>query len=148
MAYLSDAMRHRPTVERRPAILLIEDDRDTREMYKTYLLSQGLKVVAARNGMEGFTRACETEPDIIVTDVMLPNIDGWELVERLRADSRTSRIPVVVVTGCTGPVFEDRARRLGCAKFLVKPCLPDTLASEIRRLLPPSRSASDSFKQV
>ena len=107
-------------------------------MYKTYLLAQGLNVVAARNGMEGFTRACETGPDVIVTDVMLPSIDGWELVERLGADTRTSRIPVVIVSGYTGPGFEDRARRLGCARYLSKPCLPDALADVIRRLLPSS----------
>jgi CheY-like chemotaxis protein len=65
--------------QRRPVVLLIEDDRDTREMYKTYLLAQGLNVVAARNGMEGFTRACETGPDVIVTTSCCPTSTAGSL---------------------------------------------------------------------
>jgi two-component system cell cycle response regulator DivK len=114
---------------------IVDNDADTREMYAAYLTFQGFQVVKAKSGMEGFTRACETRPDLIVTDLGLPNISGWDLVRRVKADDRTKAIPVVVLTGWTGPQLHEQARQLGCARLLLKPCLPDALLDEIRQVL-------------
>jgi CheY-like chemotaxis protein len=120
---------------RRPLVLVVEDHHDTRDLYDAYLCLQGFDVLTARNGMEGFTRACESRPDVIVTDLILPTIDGWELVRRLKADERTNVIPIVVVSGWVLTSAQEKAEQLGCASFLAKPCLPEVLTNEIRRVL-------------
>jgi two-component system, cell cycle response regulator DivK len=118
-----------------PLVLLVEDHPDTRDLYAAYLSLMGFSVQTARNGMEGFTRACESRPDVLVTDLIMPNIDGFELVRRLRADRRTTLIPIVIVTGWTVASVQKTARQLGCASYLLKPCLPEVLADEIQRVL-------------
>ena len=86
-------------------------------------------------GTEGFTRACEIRPDLILTDLGLPSLDGWEVIRRLKADTRTKQIPVVVITGRSTPELRDVAAKLGCASLLTKPCMPDDLINEIERTL-------------
>jgi CheY-like chemotaxis protein len=117
------------------SVLIIEDEQDTREVYAELLAHVGFDVVTARTGTEGFTRACETLPDVILTDLGLPSIDGWEMIRRLKADSRTRDIPIVVVTGRFTPTVRDVAARLGCKSLLLKPCLPGELIAELERTL-------------
>ena len=117
------------------SVLIIEDEQDTRDLYGFVLKEAGYDVVLARNGMEGFTRACESQPSVIVTDLGLPSIDGWEMIRRLRADNRTREIPVVVVTGSSTPALQDVAAKLGCASVLNKPCSPDELVGEIQKTI-------------
>ena len=116
------------------SVLVIEDDQDTRDMYAELLKYNGFEVLTARNGMEGFTRACESSPNVILTDLGLPNIDGWEVIRRLRSDTRTKTIPVVVITGRGTPELTEMASQLG-ARLLLKPCAPDALIDEITRSL-------------
>ena len=119
----------------RRSVLVIEDEQDTRDMYVVLLGHSGFDVVTARTGMEGFTRACEIRPDLILTDLGLPSLDGWEVIRRLKADTRTKQIPVVVITGRSTPELHDVAAKLGCASLLTKPCMPDDLINEIERTL-------------
>jgi two-component system, cell cycle response regulator DivK len=124
---------------RRPVVLIVDDDPDTRELYATTLPSADLEAVGAADAVEAFRLARERRPNIIVTDLSLPKTDGWELIQSLRRDRLTSDIPIVVLTGYIAPEMQQRAKREGCAAFLVKPCLPEQLASELRRAL--TRSA-------
>jgi two-component system, cell cycle response regulator DivK len=117
------------------SVLLIEDEQGTREMYAQLLGYAGFEVVTARTGTEGFTRACEMRPDVILTDLGLPSIDGWEMIRRLKADSRTRDIPVVIVTGWSTPTLRDMAAQLGCASVLLKPCVPHELIAELQQTL-------------
>ena len=119
----------------RQLVLVVEDHQDTRDLYAEYLSLTGFEVLKARNGMEGFTRACESQPDVIVTDLLLPTIDGWELVRRLRADGCTKDIPIVLVSGWVTASAQETALRVGCASYLTKPCLPQVLVDEIRLVL-------------
>lgn len=80
-------------------MLIVEDDPDTSDLYGEFLSTCGFQPVKARNGVEAFTRACELQPDVIVADVVLPSIDGWEFVRRIKANDRTRTIPVVILTG-------------------------------------------------
>jgi CheY-like chemotaxis protein len=80
-------------------------------------------------------------PDIIVTELALRHHDGWELLLHLKQDVRTRHIPVVVVTADDRPSVRERAGREGCAAFVEKPCLPERLATELRRFL--SRNGSN-----
>ena len=104
-------------------------------MYGEYLRFSGFDVVQASNGMEALQQAVETSPDIVLMDLSLPVMDGWEATRRLKADARTAAIPVVAVTGHSLAGVSDNARAVGCASFVTKPCLPEDLVREIRRVL-------------
>jgi len=88
-------------------------------------------------------RAVDTSPDIILMDLSLPVMDGWEATRRLKADERTASIPVVALTGHALAGISEGAKKAGCDAFVTKPCLPEDLVKEIRRILdgPPSWSS-------
>ncbi|HEY1910326.1 MAG TPA: response regulator [Vicinamibacterales bacterium] len=119
----------------RPRVLLVDDYPDAREMYTEYLEFSGFDVVQAGNGIEALQRAADTAPDIILMDLSLPVMDGWEATRRLKADARTAAIPVVALTGHALAGISEGARNAGCDAFVTKPCLPEDLVNEIRRIL-------------
>jgi CheY-like chemotaxis protein len=119
----------------RPRVLLVDDYPDAREMYSEYLQYSGFEVIEAGNGMEALQRAAETAPDIILMDLSLPVMDGWEATRRLKADPRTAQIPVVALTGHALAGISEGAKKAGCDAFVTKPCLPDELVREIRKVL-------------
>jgi two-component system, cell cycle response regulator DivK len=120
---------------RKPIVLVVDDFADNREMYSEYLAFSGYEVIEAKNGKEAIDAAQERLPDIIIMDLSLPVMDGWEATRRLKADERTRRIPVVALTGHALAGHSKGAREAGCDSFLAKPCLPDQLVAEIRRML-------------
>jgi CheY-like chemotaxis protein len=125
-----------------PLVLLVDDVQDNREMYAEYLAYTGYAVDQASTGQEALDKAFAKSPDVIVMDLSLPGMDGWEATRRLKADKRTAAIPVVVVTG---HVLEKQARGAkdaGCDSFLVKPCLPNVLEEEIAKTLRPHSGAA------
>ena len=119
----------------RPRVLLVDDYPDAREMYTEYLEFCGFEVVEAGNGMEALQRALDTAPDIILMDLSLPVMDGWEATRRLKADKATASIPVVALTGHALAGISEGAKKAGCDAFVTKPCLPEDLVREIRRIL-------------
>ena len=98
----------------RPRVLLVDDYPDAREMYTEYLEFSGFDVVEAGNGMEALQRAVDTAPDIILMDLSLPVMDGWEATRRLKADYRTAAIPVVALTGHALAGISEGAKKAGC----------------------------------
>jgi CheY-like chemotaxis protein len=120
---------------RQPKVLVVDDHEDTRAMSVLVLRSQGFNAVAADGAATGFAEACSSRPDVIVTDLAMPDGDGWQLVHQLADDERTRDIPVVVVTACGTETVRERARVERCAGFFFKPCAPDALAGELRRLI-------------
>jgi len=123
------------TKNERPRVLLVDDFRDAREMYMEYLQFCGYDVVEASNGVEALERAIDAEPDIILMDLSLPVMDGWEATRRLKADERTASIPVVALTGHALAGISEGAKKAGCDAFVTKPCLPEDLVKEIRKIL-------------
>jgi two-component system cell cycle response regulator DivK len=123
------------TKSERPRVLLVDDYPDAREMYTEYLEFAGFEVVEAGNGMEALQRAIDCAPDIILMDLSLPVMDGWEATRRLKADQRTASIPVVALTGHALAGISEGAKRAGCDAFVTKPCLPEDLVKEIRAIL-------------
>src|SRR5258705_6920827 len=119
----------------RPRVLLVDDYPAAREMYSEYLEFSGFDVVEAGNGMEALQRAVDTTPDIILMDLSLPVMDGWEATRRLKADQRTKAIPVVALTGHALAGISEGAKQAGCDAFVTKPCLPEDLVREIRKIL-------------
>jgi CheY-like chemotaxis protein len=119
----------------KPLVLVVDDFQDNREMYCEYLAFAGFRVIEAANGQEAVDQAFEKLPDVIIMDLSLPVMDGWEATRLLKKDARTRTIPVVALTGHALAGHSKGARDAGCDAFLAKPCLPDELVAEIRRVL-------------
>jgi CheY-like chemotaxis protein len=118
-----------------PLVLIVDDHQDSSEMYAQALGLMGFEPITEATGERGFERACNIHPDVVVADVMLPGISGLELTRRLRDDDRTKDAAIIVLTGRAFGSDEHQATAAGCDRFLVKPCLPDELAVEIRKVL-------------
>lgn len=118
-------------------ILLIEDDHLNRDVIALYLRSSGYEVATACDGGEGLASALATLPDLVVLDMSLPVIDGWELVRRLRATTATSRIPVVAVTAYAMDGDRELCLAAGCDEYCSKPVNFQELIAKIERLLRP-----------
>jgi two-component system, cell cycle response regulator DivK len=120
----------------RPSVLIVEDDRDGRLLYVEWLQQAGFRVEQAHNGLQALERAVEATPDVVVTDLNIPGIDGFELTRRLRQDPRTRDVPVLAVTGYAAFAADPgRAERAGCDAVLPKPCSAEALEAAIRRLI-------------
>jgi two-component system, cell cycle response regulator DivK len=122
--------------ERPPLVLLVEDDRDTREMYSEFLSYSGLRVAEAASGRGALETARQQRPDVVVTDIAMPGMDGVELSRRLRSAAPTREVPIIAVSGnaCA------RAREAGLDVVLEKPCSPDHLLHVIEGVLDKPRS--------
>jgi CheY-like chemotaxis protein len=118
-----------------PLILVVDDYQDAREMYAEYLQYSGFRVAEAKNGNEAVTQARSLKPDLILMDLSLPGMDGWEATRVLKADEATRHIPIVALTGHALAGASEGARKAGCDSFVTKPCLPDDLVVEVRRML-------------
>jgi two-component system cell cycle response regulator DivK len=118
-----------------PLVLLAEDDRDSREMYVVALELSGFRTAQADSGPQALDRIADLAPDIVVTDLHLPGLDGYELCARLKQNPRTRAIPIVALTGSALSDDVERAQRAGCARVLIKPFPPDLLGREIVQVL-------------
>jgi two-component system cell cycle response regulator DivK len=133
----------------RPRVLVVDDYPDAREMYSEYLEFSGFDVIQAVNGVEALQRAVDAAPDIILMDLSLPVMDGWEATRRLKEDARTNSIPVVALTGHALAGISEGAIKAGCDAFVTKPCLPEDLVKEIRRVLerPPQSTPARKIRR-
>jgi two-component system cell cycle response regulator DivK len=125
-----------------PLILIVEDFDDAREMYRDYLEFSGFRVETARDGREAIDKAHSILPDLILMDLSLPGVDGWEATRLLKGDPATRHLLIVALSAHALAPEGDRARAAGCDGFIAKPCLPPDLVAEITRylkLLPESR---------
>jgi two-component system cell cycle response regulator DivK len=118
-----------------PLVLLVDDFADNREMYAEFLEFAGMRVAQAENGHEALERAFALLPDLIVMDLSLPGLDGWEATRQLKRDARTKAIPVIALTGHALAGHSQGAIDAGCDAFVTKPCLPERLFEEIQRML-------------
>jgi CheY-like chemotaxis protein len=114
-----------------PHVLLVEDDRDTREMYSEYLSYSGMTVTEAATGRRALEHAKQDRPDVVVTDIAMPEMDGLELSRQLRARQETRDVPIIAVSGQAS----ERAREAGADVVLDKPCEPERLLHVIEDML-------------
>jgi CheY-like chemotaxis protein len=112
-------------------VLIVDDDPATRLMCAINLELEGFIVLEATDGLSALARARSEQPDLVVTDVRMPQLDGFGLAEALRRDRRTRRIPLVFLSGETDATNQARAQRLGALAYLTKPVDPILLASRI-----------------
>jgi chemosensory pili system protein ChpA (sensor histidine kinase/response regulator) len=111
-------------------VLLVEDHVDSRAMYAEFLRVD-FRVVEAGDGVAALALMEQACPDVVVTDLALPRMDGFELIARIRGDDRLRNIPVIALSGYAGTEHEERARQAGSDLVLMKPCLPETLAEAV-----------------
>lgn len=117
-------------------ILLIDDDPENRDILKTRLELAAYRVVEAQNGEEGLALSISTRPDVIILDVMMPKMDGWQVCRLLKANPATNAIPVVMVTACSKQVEELRGYESGADDYMMKPWDPGRLLELIRKWVP------------
>jgi len=117
------------------SILLVEDNDDNRIVYATILRHHGYRVVEAFDGAEALAKVEAEHPDLILLDISLPHIDGWEVSRRLRSSEPTKGIRIVALTAHAMPGDRERARIEGFDGYLAKPCEPRAVLAEVRRLL-------------
>ena len=119
-----------------PALVLVVDDvAHGRDICSEYLEFRGFRVATAADGLEAIDKAFELLPDVILMDLSLPKIDGWEATRRLKQDERTRAIPIIALTAHALASAHDKAREVGCDAVVTKPVLPRDLEAEVRRHL-------------
>ena len=117
----------------RPTVLIVEDHEDSRAMYAEFL-RLSYDVLEATDGQHAWEIMQETLPAIVVTDLALPRVDGYQLIERIRQDERLRDMPVVALSGYSGRGLPAGGRTAGWDVELAKPCLPEDLLDAIVRL--------------
>ncbi|MBN1669161.1 MAG: response regulator [Anaerolineales bacterium] len=116
-------------------ILVVEDNEDNLSLLRLLLEREKYQVLTAQDGVAGLQLARQEQPDMILLDLAMPEMDGWELAQTLKADITTRRIPIIAVSAHALPKDRDRALASGCDGFIVKPFSIANLTAEIKRLI-------------
>lgn len=128
-------MRQEPH-SRSPLVLLVDDDPAIREWISEGLKRSGFRADEAADGEEAVAKARALGPDVVLLDLQIPGLNGWDVMRRLKADPATAHIRFIAMTGFSmDGAARQEARACGCDAFLAKPCLPETIALEIRLVL-------------
>jgi CheY-like chemotaxis protein len=114
-------------------VLLVEDNEDNRIIYSTVLRHLGYHVVEALDGMQAIELARSVKPDIVLMDISIPEIDGWEATRILRQDPLTKDLPIIALTAHALADDRERATAIGFTSYLAKPIEPRAVVAEVRR---------------
>src|SRR5262245_34936984 len=117
-------------------ILVVEDQEDNRQILRDLLGSVGFTMIEAGDGEEALTQAAKERPDLILMDIQLPVMDGYEATRRLKADPSTKAIPIIVVTSYALSGDEGKAKAAGCDAYVTKPYSPRQLLAKVKEFLP------------
>jgi two-component system cell cycle response regulator DivK len=117
-------------------ILVVEDQEDNRQILRDLLTNAGYNMIEAENGEEAIAAASAGRPDLILMDIQLPILDGYEATRRIKADPSLNAIPIIVVTSYALSGDEGKARAAGCDDYVTKPYSPRALLAKIREHLP------------
>ena len=120
-------------------ILIIDDDPIALELIEYALQQEGYETITASNGVEGLAKVRDEKPDLVVLDVMLPGLDGFEVCHRLRAEPETARLPILMLSAKAREVDIDTGRRMGATIYLTKPLDPSGLVVQVGTLLEQER---------
>lgn len=126
-----------------PTVLCIDDDPQIGETIGLRLRNYAVKVLSAHHGMQGFWQATRARPDLIITDMRMPQGSGDYLVERLRRNGDTRSVPVIVLTGRRDPELEGMMRQLGAQEFFTKPAPFGELLKAIAKYIPLAERADE-----
>jgi CheY-like chemotaxis protein len=128
-------------------ILIVEDNADTVEVYSYALRYLGYDAITARNGSDAVNLARSEVPDVILMDVMLPKIDGFEATSQIRSDPITGSIPIIAVTAMARPRDRDKCLEAGCDEYIAKPFAYKDLANAIKKVLSKPADNAGTIKQ-
>jgi two-component system, cell cycle response regulator DivK len=117
-------------------ILVVEDQEDNRVILRDLLSTAGYELIEATNGQEGVELAQKERPDLILMDIQLPVIDGYEATRRIKGDAALESIPIIAVTSYALSGDEAKARKAGCDGYVTKPFSPRQLLAKVREYLP------------
>jgi len=120
---------------RRRKILVVEDEPDFLELMRVHFKDEGFAIATARNGVDAVRKARSLQPDLILLDVMLPELDGFAVCEILRNDAATASIPVIMVTGLCGQMTRCAGIESGATEFVTKPTSPEFIVSKVKETL-------------
>jgi CheY-like chemotaxis protein len=131
-----------------PLVLIVDDYAEGREVCAEYFAFRGYRVATAEDGLDALDKAHALRPDVIIMDLSLPRLDGWEASRRLKGDERTRHVPIVALTAHALASAREKAVAAGCDAVMTKPCPPRDLEAEVRRRLgmesEPERAGRDS----
>jgi len=116
-------------------ILVVEDDADNRRIVVKVLTVEGYEVLEATDGRSALAIARKEHPDLIIMDLAMPGLDGWQAATQLKSDPKVADIPIIALTAFAMRGDEERAREAGCDGYLSKPCRPQTIREVVRRYL-------------
>jgi two-component system cell cycle response regulator DivK len=117
-------------------ILVVEDTEDNRQIIRDLLTSAGYELIEAIDGVEGVATAEREQPDLILMDIQLPVIDGYEATRRIRAIPALAKVPIIAVTSYALSGDEAKTREAGCDGYVAKPFSPRQLLAKVREFLP------------
>ena len=118
---------------RMKTVLLVDDSRVTREVLKVFLIATGVKLIEASDGVEALQRVRDERPDLVVADVKMPRLNGFDLCRALQSDPATRAIPVLILTSNADPETIERCRSAGAREVLSKPIQPKPLLAAVHR---------------
>jgi len=118
-------------------ILVVEDDADNRRIVVKVLTVEGYEVLEATDGRSALATARKEHPDLIIMDLAMPGLDGWQAASQLKSDPKVADIPIIALTAFAMRGDEEKAREAGCDGYLSKPCRPQTIREVVRRYLRP-----------
>jgi two-component system cell cycle response regulator DivK len=117
-------------------ILVVEDQEDNRQILRDLLANAGFEMIEAEDGEQALVQVAKHHPDLILMDIQLPLMDGYEATRRIKADPSSKAIPIIVVTSYALSGDEEKARAAGCDAYVAKPYSPRALLAQIREYLP------------
>jgi DNA-binding response OmpR family regulator len=129
-------------------ILVIEDDPATSRLVDYSLRHEGFEVVRASNGLEGIRKAHTEAPDLVILDVMLPGLDGFEICHRLKSDAATARLPIMMFSAKAQEIDKTTGLKVGADEYLTKPAAPAEIVGRVQKLLAKSDLAAPARKDA
>lgn len=123
-----------------PVILVVDDDVSNRDLIDRFLQKDGLRIIKAANGADAIAAYCRNKPVVVLLDLHMPNVDGFEFLRWLRQEPEIDRAPAIVLTGSSERASVEQAAKLGASGYLVKPIDGDEVRQRVRSLLPMKRS--------
>jgi len=125
----------------KPKILIVDDETDVVEMVERTLRDEGFDVVCAYDGIGALDIVASEKPDLVLLDIMMPMMSGYEVCEQIKANPETQGLPVICVSSSHTPDARARSVQVGASTLIVKPFLPNDLVAQIRRYLKPAGAA-------
>ena len=129
-------------------ILIIEDDPATQRLVDYSLKQEGYEIITASNGLEGIRKALGESPDLIILDVMLPGMDGFEICFRLRSEPATAKMPILMFSAKAQEIDKDTGIKVGADDYLIKPSAPADIVNRVEKLLAKKKAGVSTQERV